>query len=114
MFITKLWRGEYSLAVSYWIFGALGNLLMAIPLALIDISSSTEKQWLLSGITLAITILVNIGIWRSANNYLGFKLWKILAKIAVIISIALTIISLSVFALNPDFPSLDKASILGS
>lgn len=112
MFITKLWRGRYSLVISYWLFGVLGNALLSIPAALIDLTSSPEKQWAFLTITLAYTVFVNVGIWRSATNYLGLKLWKILTKITVIISTSLTIITLTTLALNVEIPLFKKGFLL--
>jgi len=112
MFITKLWRGEYPLVVSYWVFGVLGNVLLGIPLALIDFPSNTEKQWLLFTVTLVFAVLVNVGIWRSATNYLGLKLLKILAKVSVVISATLTLFTLATIIVNFEIPLFNKGSLL--
>ncbi len=90
--IKSLWRGEVSLAKTYWIFGICINVLLFISLSYILnneqlFSTSPGKLvfWMLLVFSLVYTPFTLICIWRSANKYTGTKAWPILAKIMVII-----------------------------
>ena len=103
-FIAKNWRGEFSLATSYWLFGFLGNLfaglLAAIVIAAFRSDSGYQPKSIFFSITLvwvaivAIAVWQSVGIWRSANRHiktrrlLGKKSpWAGVAKIAVFVGI---------------------------
>jgi|TARA_B110000285_G_scaffold196664_1_gene227796 hypothetical protein len=103
--LKEFWLGNLTLSRSYWFFG---NILPSIFLAIIFlIISSFHEQPLEAFITnqflptaimgkivvvslcllFFVYIFISIiAIWRSANRYEGRKLWKILAKVAIIIS----------------------------
>ena len=102
--ILKLYKGEYSLGKSYWLFGNIvPAVLFLIIFGLIFLTSSDPLQKLinqdfvpesffvsilvliLSLLTLAYIIVSVICIWRSAQNYNGKKIWSILAKVTIII-----------------------------
>ena len=36
-------------------------------------------------------VLINVGVWRSANAYKGIKIWGILAKISIVLSFIVAI-----------------------
>jgi hypothetical protein len=103
-FISRLYKGEYSLAKSYWLFGnVIPAILFMIIFGLIFLTSNDPLGKLvnqdfvpeslmvsivvliLSLITLVYIFISVIGIWRSAQKYNGKKIWSLLAKITIII-----------------------------
>ncbi len=86
MSISKLWRGDYSLSITYWVFGVIGNVGLSIPMNLISPNSNPLVFYSLLTIVFVYSIVVAVGIWRSATKYQGLSLWKYLAKFVAILS----------------------------
>ncbi len=86
MSISKLWRGDYSLPITYWVFGVIGNVGLSIPMNLINPDSNPLAFYSLLALVFVYSILVSVGIWRSATKYQGLSLWKYLAKFVAILS----------------------------
>ena len=88
MIIKKLWRGEYSLLKTYWIFNVLiGNVALGNILSLIDPIKNAYVFFIGLGLYLLYMFLAIVGLWRSASLYDGNELWKILAKVSVVIGV---------------------------
>lgn len=100
--IARHWRGELPLWVSYWIFGLLGNIAVAlIPIAAVaifntdkgyDPSSIFDATIVVWAAVLLVAVWQMVGVWRSATRYsaararLGKRaLWGNLAKIVIIL-----------------------------
>jgi hypothetical protein len=101
-FVARHWRGEFPLWVSYWIFGFLGNITVALIPVVAAAIFSTDKGYdpssifyasivLWTGVVL-VTVWQMVGVWRSAARYtaarthLGEKaLWGGLAKAVVVL-----------------------------
>lgn len=101
-FIAMQWRGEFSLATSYWLFGFLANLLAgALAVGIVAGFQSSEGfqpttifasillVWL---VIVAFSIWQAVGVWRSANRHINARAllgkkspWAGLAKVAVIV-----------------------------
>ena|SRR6202034_3398622 len=90
-YIARHWRGELSLPKSYWINGAIiGVVCRIVFTALLTglVIGASTMPWmaLLFVLVVAVNVVVVIwqivGIWRSAGNYTGPKVWAILARIA--------------------------------
>lgn len=103
--LKEFWLGNLSLSRSYWFFG---NILPSIFLIIIFLITSgfhdrpldafIANQFLPATIMGKIVVVSScllffiyvfisiVAIWRSANRYQGRKLWKILAKFAIIVS----------------------------
>lgn len=96
-YFTAHWRGEHSLARSYW----LNNILVATPLAtaltgLMSWISVKGDSLQVSAIVvligfpllLALNVWCLVGAWRAASNYLrehGSALWGWLARISLVL-----------------------------
>jgi len=94
-FVSKHWRGEYSLGISYWLFGFL----VAIFIALMDIALShfsdamnlnTQNQGSLILVYYIVTIMVAVwqivGVIRSASAHVsrgGKYFWAVTAQVLV-------------------------------
>lgn len=102
--LTNLYKGNYSLSKSYWLFGNIIPILLFIPIFLIIFLTSDDPMTkflnqdfapegfiisivvlFLSIVTLIYIFISIVGIWRSSQKYQGRKIWSILAKITIII-----------------------------
>ncbi len=97
-YCVRHWRGELSLAVSFWINGNLPSLaLITLVFALTqtDIVNQAPRWFSAGGVFFwcllaVITVWQLVGVWRSAGNYLAGgqpKYWGRLAQAMVILSI---------------------------
>jgi hypothetical protein len=102
--IARHWQGELPLWASYWIFGFLGNVAVAlIPIAAVAIFN-TDKGYDPSSIfyativvwagALLVAVWQMLGVWRSATRYTAARaqlgqraLWGTLAKIVIILGV---------------------------
>lgn len=95
-FLKKLWKGEYSLFVSFWGFGFL--VLFCLGFFFAAIPQKGLSEWLILNfgpiggfIPFLIfcfcfylyVVILYVGVWRSANNYTGRSIWKVVTKILV-------------------------------
>lgn len=102
--IGRLWRGEYSLGKSFWLFGILISVLwyfatkllsmaLLVLMLFIGFSGPSAPAGLLNGslfiffamvvLTLAYEVLAGVGIWRSAGKFPGKSAYALLARGAV-------------------------------
>jgi hypothetical protein len=103
-FIAMNWRGEFSLATSYWLFGFLGNLFAGIlaagVVAAFQSDGGYQPKAIFASISLvwvgigAIAVWQLVGVWRSANRHIKARVllgkkspWAGLAKIAVFVGV---------------------------
>ena len=93
-FVARLFGGDVSLPITYWVFGALiGNfafqiLFQIIELNYIDITTTRIGAWSLIGfywLAIGYNIFMIIAIWRSAGKYQGKAIWAGLARAAVVL-----------------------------
>lgn len=95
----RLLKGNVPLATTYWGYGVLvGILFNCISLAIeYNYFAMEEKlETIILGyyfFVLAYQIFISIAIWNSAGNYKGKKIWAILARIMVVLSVIVTISS---------------------
>jgi len=92
MFITNLWRGNYSLVKTYWLFTILVNIILGIPINLYN-NSSTGTQvatlyyfLIYFFLFVGYNIVVSVALWRSASAYAGNNFWKYLCKFFAILN----------------------------
>ena len=91
MMVVKLWRGEYGLAKTWWLFGVLGTALLnlvsaplnaaaaAVPMVGIDGIGLTLAVWLVAAFGLCYGIVATVGIVRAARAFRGKRLWSRIA-----------------------------------
>lgn len=89
--LKLIWAGEMGLRKTFWLPGVGGVLFAAIPifaamLALTDVPDDNTASWFLAALAFlfAYQVWVSVGIWRSANLYIGEKQWAILARVCVV------------------------------
>lgn len=103
-FVAMNWRGEFSLGITYWIFGFLGNLFAGVLAVVVVAAFKSDDGYQPRAIFLSIllvwlgilliSIWQSVGIWRSANRHIKARVligkkspWAGLAKIAVFFGI---------------------------
>lgn len=92
MSITKLWRGEYSLAKTYWLFNALAGFVLGTPLYffnMLSIRTQSENQNVIFGyacLVISYGVIATVGLWKSSCLFKGNSLWAILSKIVACLS----------------------------
>jgi hypothetical protein len=84
----RLWLGQQPLSRAFWFYGLLLFFvlffvwtLIRAPLRALNLSGLANG--LTAVIMWAYSILIWVGIWRSASAYSGEKHWAIAAKVAV-------------------------------
>ena len=93
-YIARLFRGDVSLPITYWVFGVLiGNVAFQIINAIIEfnyleITTSQTGAWSVMAfywVAIGYSIFMLIAIWRSAGKYQGRAIWASLARVAVVL-----------------------------
>jgi len=101
--LARLWRGEIGLARTYWLWGALiGGGIGAILGASSGIIGALTHSRLPFAVNQAFFIIwtpfISVAVWRSAGNYKGRAIWKVLARIGAVLGILLVaVILISLF-----------------
>jgi hypothetical protein len=107
-FIARYWRGEYSLGVSYWAFGFLGNIAVSfvvVGIVLIFQAGRGYDPRAIFGSLISIWLVIAVfvvwqvtGVWRSANRLIARRKaagqrarWATVAKIVVVLGVIVTI-----------------------
>lgn len=88
--LKRLWRGEFSLAKTYWFYGVLIQVVVILLLGAVGALAEYSIFWAILTIAGGIALLlymfvVLVGIWRSADRYEGEQAWAVLAKVAVVV-----------------------------
>ena len=107
--IPKLWRGQYGLAATWWLFGVLGGMLVNVvsiattialtfalgvvvpPLAIDAGSIAVGSAFMTWGLAVMVVlwlnvgyaVVVSVGVGRAAGAYSGSRAWAWLATLAV-------------------------------
>jgi len=94
-FFSELTEGNYSLAMTYWVYGVLGGLVWSVAILSIVQALSSELSrdsiQVLSGVLyiamVAYFYAVYVGIWKSSDKFKGNRVWAIMAKFIVVITV---------------------------
>ena len=92
-FFEKLQDGDFGLAKTFWLYGALVSFIASIIMELTAIISIG----FLAIIKLPYTVYgaaVIMGTWRAANKYEGPEIWAVLAKITAVLDAIMLIVGL--------------------
>ena len=106
-------RGEFGLPKTYWLFNWVVGIVTGIILEYLRIQTESSAlaqigtrlplsrllvidlvyvaYLILHAILIVYSVIAMIGIWRAANAYDGWRGWAILAKISVVVGVALTV-----------------------
>ena len=84
-YYSKFINGNISLPISFWLFGLIGAMIVGSSIVLILIFLNIFSNPLFRILCFPYLIITTIGIWQSANNYNGLKVWPIGAKIILVL-----------------------------
>lgn len=90
-FLSRLVRGDFGLAKTYWLYGVL----VGLGVNLISRAITSSGMLVLFVVAYAVyEVPVLIGTWRAAAKYSGPTIWAVLAKIAVVLGAIVLAVSL--------------------
>jgi len=84
--LMSLWRGEMPLYRAVWLYGAVGSLIFAFPINLVSLAGQkpTGSALLFYCFCLLVyTVVVCVGMWKSASRYEGAWFWPAITKFTV-------------------------------
>lgn len=90
--IQNIWRGDAGLAITFWFYGLFGTTLLGIPLALVTPGSISAVFVVIS--FCFYLVLINTGIWRAAGKYSGPKIWKVMPRAAIVLTLVAFLIGI--------------------
>ena len=86
-FFGRLWRGEYGLAKTYWLYGVVAGFLLGFLVGFfggfLQALGVLPDARFLNALLLPYSVVSSVGIWRAAGSYDGPKVWAVLARVAV-------------------------------
>ena len=85
--LENLWEGNFGLAKTYWVFGVLGGIVWSVGIAALNPDPEERTMEFVLFLLACYYFFVYVGIWQAANKFVGSKVWAILAKFAVIITV---------------------------
>ena len=88
--IGRLWRGEVGLASAFWEYALVWGTFVAVVTTALAYGAfvAGAPLWLAAVMffmAVPYTLLVTVGVWRSADRYQGPQKWAHAARIAVLI-----------------------------
>ncbi|MHA3318962.1 hypothetical protein [Legionella pneumophila] len=99
-YIKKLWKGDISLGITFWVFGVVVLGCFRILFYFINqnyisiiVKYGNYPIYILSAIALLYSFFIWIAIWSSSIKYNGSKFIAAVAKVIVIISVANTLVA---------------------
>lgn len=93
-FIEKFMAGDFGLAKTFWLFAFLPNFVLSPIVRVLPLGAGM----VLAVILTPYLIFAMIAIWRAAAKYEGKKIWPILAKVWIVLSIVSELAALYMFA----------------
>jgi len=117
--IKSLWRGEIALWKCFWLFGVVGLLGLSYAQGWFNLSiiknlpgASVYLIIAFAALSLIYLLIILVSVWRSATRYKGIKIWKYLAKFAVISVVSVNIYAFyRMIAIDTNDPGKDSANI---
>jgi len=99
--VKRLWRGEVSLARTYWVYGVAVNIFIQSSVLLLSVlvESMPVLAFSLLGMiafSLVYMVFISVAIWRSSNRYQGNRAWAFLAKAAVVLGYARLVVDFAI------------------
>jgi len=91
---SALWRGEFPLPITYWGFAQLGGLVLAVPQLGLRVMKLDDIADVIDGLALVYSVVVVVGIWRSAARYTGHRIWADLARAATVLPPVIALVTL--------------------
>jgi hypothetical protein len=97
-FLARHWRGGYSLGISYWLIGLLGQAAGVAIITLLALSVAKARSpwgaaitWAMTWLIIAaVTVWQAVGVWRSARRHVsstGRAFWARAAQVATVLGV---------------------------
>lgn len=93
-FIANLWKGDFGLAMTYWVYGVLGGIVWAVGILTLNAERESDLEKVIFFLMGTYYFIIYVGIWQAANKFTGSKVWAVLAKFVVVIVVLPTAIRL--------------------
>lgn len=115
--LGKLWRGEYGLYLTFWLFGVLGFIVLNAIAIVYGLASESETFTEVPSIglflayvqlfvvALAYQVILTVAVVRSIKSYAGNVLWSVLAVLYVVGSWFVLLIDLVFVLASMDTPA---------
>lgn len=85
--LARVWRGQLSLPMTYWVWGVLGNrVTFALVLAILSATTSAIVASTMLMAYASYFVFVAVAIWRSSARYAGPRVWRDLSRISLSLS----------------------------
>ena len=89
-----MWRGELALSDAFWNWAVLGGLAVNVltsALLLLLIMQDRPIAAFVAGYAPSVpyNVIVSVGVWRSAEHYVGDRRWADLARMVTVIGMIL-------------------------
>ena len=97
--IQDIWRGDAGLATTFWGYGVVGSTLLGIPLAFVA-PGSIQAVIAVVGFCFYL-VLINTGTWKAAGKYTGPKIWKVMPRAAIVLTLVAFLIGILATLLIP-------------
>jgi hypothetical protein len=91
-FLAKLVKGDFGFFKMYWFYGVMVFCFICLIVIFFtySISNSAYRLFIVSIFWIfyvMYSLPMFIGIWRASNDYQGFNIWRILAKLSILIAL---------------------------
>ena len=91
-YVGRLWRGEVSLSVTYWVWGVLVNILTRALIVFAVLVTHARSVVLGLGLLYIVYgLFMFVAIWRSAGRYGGRRIWADLARVSLVLVIVVRV-----------------------
>jgi hypothetical protein len=92
--LRRLWYGELALQNVFWDWAVFGGLIVNVTCSGISLLLILENQPILGFIvgysfSVPYNIIVLVGVWRSAERFVGERRWADRARIVTVVGMAL-------------------------
>lgn len=116
-FLQIIWNGDAGLAKTYWGYGTAGTAVFALPLAVVTPGSVFAIISVL--IFLSYFIFISFSVWRAAEKYQGPKIWSLLPRAFILVTLVIFLIGTIASILIPanmkdknlEFDGLKKSAV---
>ena len=90
--LSRLWRGHVPLWQTYWLWGVLGQFLLAGTGVLV--AGIPGLGLILSFFAMCYSVFATVAIWRSTERYPGPSYWGGIARASIVLSVVRVLVDL--------------------
>ena len=94
--ISKFWRGDVALVLSFWVFGVVGLRVFSAPFYYLF-----EENLIYRFAIYALTLFIYVGAWNCAQKYEGSMWWARLAQTVIVVGVLFEIYAVWMGIMDP-------------